>query len=82
MPYGSDTQAAEGFVEKAGARDKVYCPACGGDRARRTERKGFLQKRVYSFFGYYPWHCPACKHAFLLRKRYRRKSKPKEYLEK
>jgi hypothetical protein len=45
------------------------------------ERKGFLQERVLPALGYYPWVCATCKSTFLMRKRYRRKSKKKEYAE-
>jgi hypothetical protein len=60
---------------------KVLCPNCGGSHPRRLERKGFLQERVYPLFGYYPWVCGACKSTFLMRKRYRRKSKEKDHAE-
>ncbi len=78
MSDGSRSQAAEGFVDKAGASTKVLCPECGGDHPRRVERKGFLQRKVYPIFGYYPWFCPDCKSTFAMRKRHRRKSKRKE----
>lgn len=78
MSNGSHSEAAKGFVDKAGAGAKTLCPQCGGDRPRRLERKGFLQTRIYPLFGYYPWMCMDCKAVFLARKRYRRKSKRKE----
>ena len=80
MAQGNRSEAAEGFVDQsqAHARAGVPCPECGSDRPRRVERKGFLQMKVYPFFGYYPWICGDCKHVFLARKRYRRKSKRKE----
>jgi DNA-directed RNA polymerase subunit RPC12/RpoP len=40
---------------------------------RRLERKGFLQKRIYHLFGYYPWECPKCRGVVLLKKRHQRK---------
>ena len=40
---------------------------------RRVARQGFLQRQIYSLFGYYPWECGACKKVILLRKRYQRK---------
>ena len=51
----------------------VPCPECGYEM-RRAERKGFLQRIVYSFFGYYPWQCPLCKGHFMLKRRRRRRS--------
>lgn len=78
MSEGSHTEAAEGFVDQSGAITKVLCPECGSDHPRRLERKGFLQTRIYPIFGYFPWMCGACKATFLMRKRYRRKSKRKE----
>jgi transposase-like protein len=79
MGSGSDT--APGYVEKTGATAKVQCPSCGADHPRRLERKGFLQERVLPLLGYYPWVCVSCKSTFLMRKRYRRKSKKDEYAE-
>ena len=70
---------AAGFVKQAAATTKIHCPHCGDSRPRRMERKGFLQERVLPVLGYYPWVCAACKSTFLMRKRYRRKSKKKEY---
>jgi hypothetical protein len=78
---GSRSDTAPGFVEKAEAAPKVLCPNCGNNHPRRMERKGFLQMRVYPLFGYYPWVCGACKSTFMARKRYRRKTKKKDYVE-
>ncbi len=78
MSNASHTDAAEGFADKSGAGTKVLCPECGSDHPRRLERKGFLQTKIYPLFGYYPWICTGCKTTFLMRKRYRRKSKHKE----
>jgi len=36
---------------------------------RRLSRKGFLQDKVYSWFGYYPWECPFCREPQLIKKR-------------
>ena len=81
MTIGSDSDAASGYVGQAGTPAKVLCPHCGDNHPRRLERKGFLQQKVYPLFGYYPWVCGACKSTFLVRKRYRRKSKKDEYVE-
>ena len=37
------------------------CPTCSLPYGARTERKGFFQKRIASFFGYFPWTCKACR---------------------
>jgi transposase-like protein len=65
-------------VDRSGAEVKVRCPQCGDEHPRRRERKGFLETRVLPVLGYYPWMCATCKSTFLLRKRYRRKSKKDE----
>lgn len=81
MPNESASETASGFVEQAGSVPRVKCPSCGGDHPRRVEREGFLQTKIWPIFGYYPWFCGACKTQFLIRKRYRRKSQRKEYVE-
>jgi|HubBroStandDraft_1064217.scaffolds.fasta_scaffold546802_2 predicted RNA-binding Zn-ribbon protein involved in translation (DUF1610 family) len=80
---GTETVAgtATGFAGQAGATTKTRCPNCGDGRPRRMERKGFLQERLLPMLGYYPWVCGMCKSTFVMRKRYRRKSKKKEYTE-
>jgi hypothetical protein len=79
VSYGTESRVADGLVEKTGVSSKVYCTKCGNDRPKRVERKGFMQKHIYPFFGLYPWHCRDCHEYFLLRKRYRRKSNSKQY---
>ncbi len=81
VTIGSGSDAASGYVGQAGATAKIRCPSCGDGHPRRLERKGFLEKRVYPLFGYFPWFCASCKSTFLMRKRYRRKAKMKEYAE-
>ncbi|HTW60818.1 MAG TPA: hypothetical protein VMD55_03360 [Terracidiphilus sp.] len=81
MTMGDSSDTAPGYVEQADATAKIRCPSCGDGGPRRLERKGFLQEKVYPLFGYYPWLCATCKSTFLMRKRYRRKSKKKEYAE-
>lgn len=56
-------------------KDAVYCPACGGDRMYRVERRGILRRRVYPIFGLYPWVCKECGNEVMLRKRNRRRHK-------
>jgi hypothetical protein len=81
VSIGNESRVAEGLVEKTEVGSKVYCPGCGNDRPRRVERKGFMQLRIYPLFGYFPWYCKECRQYFLLRKRYRRKSSKKQYVE-
>jgi predicted RNA-binding Zn-ribbon protein involved in translation (DUF1610 family) len=66
---------AGNVVEMGRTRDVVYCPACGGDRMYRLERKGIIQKSIYPFFGFFPWQCKECGNEVMLRKRNRRKRK-------
>jgi hypothetical protein len=46
-----------------------HCPTCPRAEMRRLNRMGFWERRVLSFFGYYPWECVICR-----KKRYRRGS--------
>jgi hypothetical protein len=59
-----------GFSSK-GSRSKsdMEYPDCGIKYLRRVYRRGFLQKRVMAFFGYYPWECPVCRIPHYLRGR-------------
>jgi hypothetical protein len=45
----------------AGGDLKVTCPRCGELRGSRVKRRGFVQKQVMPFFGYFPWQCGACR---------------------
>ena len=81
MPYGNETQTAVGIGQKVQEGSGVFCPDCGGKRVRRVERKGFMQKHVYPWFGLFPWYCRECRQSFMLRKRYRTKSSNKQYVE-
>ena len=61
-----------------GMKTKVRCSKCKQDKASRVARVGFLRRRVYSLFGFYPWECGICRSQFLARKRggsYRKSSK-------
>jgi hypothetical protein len=51
---------------------KTECSRCGSN-LRRLSRKGFLQRRVYTWFGYYPWECPVCRDLLLIKKQHQRK---------
>jgi uncharacterized C2H2 Zn-finger protein len=50
----------------------LSCPQCGLENPHRMERRGFLEKRIYSIFGYFPWRCSRCESRFYLRKRYQK----------
>jgi hypothetical protein len=45
------------------------CPDCGSDRTYRIDRKGFLAKHVYPWFGFFPWECTFCWRVFRARNR-------------
>ncbi len=52
----------------------MHCKTCGTSM-RRLSRRGFLQEKIYSWFGYYPWECPLCRKPTMLRKQYQRKTR-------
>ena len=66
---------AKKVVEMGKKGDLVYCPECGADRVYRIERRGFLRRRVYPIFGFYPWQCKECGYEVVLRKRNRKRRK-------
>jgi hypothetical protein len=37
-----------------------------------------MQKRIYSWFGYYPWECPLCREPMLVRQQHRLKKRSEE----
>lgn len=41
----------------------------------RISREGFLQKRIYPSFGYYPWECSVCGCEKLYKNRGERRSR-------
>jgi hypothetical protein len=49
--------------------DLILCPKCYRVGAYRVARKGYLQKKIYVFFGFYPWECIFCRLTSLVRKR-------------
>lgn len=80
MSYGDESRVADGTIEKTEVSATVACPACGSTRVHRVERKGFMQLRIYPLFGLYPWYCRECRTYSLIRRRYRRKSNRKQYI--
>jgi ribosomal protein S27AE len=68
-PRGSSLAVEESDEEEAVLKLRTPCPQCGADHLHRLEREGFLQKRIYPLFGYYPWRCSKCRGYFMLKKR-------------
>ena len=55
-------------------KTEVKCSRCGQE-LRRLAREGFLQRRIYSLFGYYPWECSRCRSRVFVKKQYPRKKR-------
>jgi hypothetical protein len=53
---------------------RVRCEYCG-NALRRLARQGFMQKEIYSRFGYYPWECPLCREPMMVRQQHRLKKR-------
>jgi hypothetical protein len=34
-----------------------------------------MQKKIYSWFGYYPWECPLCREPILVKQQHRLKKR-------
>jgi hypothetical protein len=41
---------------------------CANDMGR-LGRQGFLERKIYSYFGYYPWECPICRERVFLKRK-------------
>lgn len=54
----------------------MVCPQCGKGRIHRIERSTFMERYIFSFFGYFPWECPLCRKPLLLKKRGVRRRRP------
>lgn len=48
----------------------MLCPKCGHERLHRAERHTFMEKKIFSLFGLYPWECGNCREHFMLKQRY------------
>jgi transposase-like protein len=71
LPAETPEQVPEVVVDKK-VRKKHHhleCPRCGGNYLKRKRRQSFLERRVFSLFGYYPWKCSMCGGSFQLKKR-------------
>jgi hypothetical protein len=77
LPYGKseefDLSSAETGTPE-GRTKEMYCKKCGTSM-RRLSRRGFLQEKIYSLFGYYPWECPLCRKPVMLKKQYQRRTR-------
>jgi DNA-directed RNA polymerase subunit RPC12/RpoP len=68
LPAENSEQVIETVAEKkADKGQQVQCPRCGSDYMKRIRGTGFLQARVCSIFGYYPWRCTKCLGNFLIK---------------
>jgi hypothetical protein len=43
---------------------------------RRLGRQGFLERNIYSYFGYYPWECPICRERVFFKRKHAHKRGP------
>lgn len=78
-------QTLPNSASNAGSDLKVVCPKCGELRGSRVKRRGFFQKQIMPFFGYFPWQCGACRHEWNSKlrgeKKRRRSRSEKAYVE-
>jgi hypothetical protein len=58
--------------------NEKVCNRCKGRSFRRVNREGFLQRAVYSYFGFYPWECVMCRRKVYYRDEGRRARRKKE----
>ena len=73
-----DEGAASSHRSESGDLNRrVRCEWCGND-LRRLVRKGFMQKEIYSRFGYYPWECPLCREPLLVKQQHRLRKRDEE----
>lgn len=47
----------------------MRCPTCNSDSFCRLGRRGILERTVYFWLGFYPWHCYLCSKRKIVRKR-------------
>jgi hypothetical protein len=79
--HEASTQGTFGgeLTRKAEPKKRLTCPRCMSDKVYRLYREGFLQKRIYSLFGFYPWRCKVCSaHMMLHRRRIAKRKHPGE----
>jgi hypothetical protein len=66
--------SSQTVVSQVDPPSREGCPTCGTPYLRRLQRRGFMQKFVYSLLGYYPWECPVCRVPVYLKDRHQRRS--------
>ena len=66
------------FMRFHSAPAKVECDACLS-HLRRQHRQGFLQNRILTALGYYPWECPVCRDTLYYRQRNRESSRERSF---
>ena len=49
-------------------QNAAHCRRCS-TKMRRLNRKGLLAKKLFPYFGYYPWECPVCRETFFYKDR-------------
>jgi len=67
--------AANGLLSSVDARFeteflqamKKQCDRCSGKFFRRLNRKGFMERKLLPFLGFYPWECALCRRKVVLR---------------
>ena len=56
-------------TERRAVKQVMRCPNCASGTLRREAREGFLEDKVYSWFGYFPWSCYLCRKRTMVRDR-------------
>ncbi len=46
---------------------KKQCDRCSGNFFRRLNRKGFMERKVLPYLGFFPWECALCRRKVVLR---------------
>jgi hypothetical protein len=70
LQQGTTTEPlAEELAKTGGAKRRIHCSHCGSHRIFRVFRQGYLQEKIYPFFGFYPWKCKTCSGCMMLRLR-------------
>jgi hypothetical protein len=55
---------------------RKLCDYCPGKEYRRLNRNGFLERKVYPIFGFYPWECALCRRKAYLQSNGHKPRKP------
>jgi DNA-directed RNA polymerase subunit RPC12/RpoP len=74
---GEERESSGNSSESHDLNQRVRCEYCG-NALRRLARQGFMQKEIYSRFGYYPWECPLCREPMLVRQQHRLKKRSED----